>query len=151
MILTEIGADVEAFPSDRHLAAWAGVSPGNRQSGGRRETARTRHGNPWLKGALTEAAWAASRCKSGYLPAQYRRLAGRRGRKRAMVAVAHSLVTDIYYIIAHGTTYQDLGADYFDQRERDRKQQRAGATPRTLGYDVALTPHPPAAPATEVA
>lgn len=151
IILTEIGGDVTAFPSARHLAAWAGVSPGNRQSGGRRKTARTRHGNPWLKAALTEAAWAASRCRQGYLQAQYRRLAARRGRKRAIVAVAHSLVTAIYQMIAHDTTFHDLGTDYFDQRDRDRREQRALATLRTLGYDVTLSPHHPPDPSTEAA
>lgn len=151
VILTEIGPDVHAFPSARHLAAWAGLSPGNRQSGGRRKAARTRHGNPGLKAALTEAAWAASRCRQGYLPAQLRRLAGRRGRKRARVAVAHSLVTIISHLIADGTDHHDLGPPYFDERERDRKQQRALATLRALGYDVALTPHSPSDPLPEVA
>jgi transposase len=151
VLATEIGTDVRAFPTDRHLAAWAGVSPGNRQSGGRRKTARTRHGNPWLKGALTEAAWAASRCKTGYLPAQYRRLASRRGRKRAIVAVAHSLVSIVYHMLAHGTAYQDLGSDHFDQRERDRKELRALAALHALGYDVTLTPHPSTTPTPEAA
>ena len=151
VIVTEIGADVQAFPTDRHLAAWAGVSPGNRQSGGRRKTARTRHGNPWLKGALIEAAWAASRCKTGYLPAQYRRLTGRRGRKRALVAVAHSLVTIAYRLIADGTEYQDLGTHHFDDLERDRKERHALATLRALGYDVTLTPHPDTDPAEHAA
>lgn len=151
VIVTEIGTDVNAFPSDRHLAAWAGVCPGNRQSGGHRKTARTRHGNPWLKSALTEAAWAASRCKTGYLPTQYRRLAARRGRKRAIVAVAHTLVTDIYHMLAHATPYSDLGADYFDRRERDRKEQRALATLRNLGYDISLTPHPSPDPTVDAA
>ena len=152
VILSEIGTDVAAFPSERHLAAWAGVSPGNRQSGGRRKHARTRHGNPWLKAALTEAAWAAARCKHGYLAAQYRRLAPRRGRKRAVVAVAHSLVTSIYFMLLHDIPFADLGGDYFDQRDRDRREQRALATLRNLGYDVALSPRPdPPAPTTEAA
>lgn len=140
IILAEIGTDVLAFPSERHLAAWSGLSPGSRQSGGRRKAARTRHGNPWLKAALTEAAWAASRCKDGYLQAQYRRLAPRRGRKRAIVAVAHSLVTSIYFMLLHDIPFADLGGDYFDQRDRDRREQRALSTLRSLGYDVALTP-----------
>lgn len=151
VIVTEIGADVTAFPTDRHLAAWAGLSPGNRQSGGRRKVARTRHGNPWLKGALTEAAWAASRCHQGYLPAQFRRLAGRRGRKRALVAVAHSLVTILYHLIADGTEYHDLGTDYFDHRDRERKQRRALDQLRRLGFEVTLTPHPATDPTQEVA
>jgi transposase len=152
VILSEIGTDVAAFPSERHLAAWAGVSPGNRQSGGRRKTARTRRGNPWLKAALTEAAWAAARCKHGYLAAQYRRLAARRGSKRATVAVAHSLVTSLYFMLLHAAPFADLGRDYVDQRDRDRREQRALATLPTLDYDVALTPRPePPPPATEAA
>ena len=146
VIVAEIGGTVDAFPSDRHLAAWAGVSPGNRQSGGRRKAARTRHGNPWLKAALTEAAWAAARCRTGYLPAQYRRLAGRRGRKRAIVAVAHTLVITLYHMLAHGTPYRDLGSAYFDERDRDRREQRALATLRALGHDVTLTPRSPQPP-----
>jgi transposase len=151
VILAEIGADVTAFPSERHLAAWAGLSPGNRQSGGRRRAARTRHGNPSLKAALTEAAWAASRCKDGYLRAQFRRLAPRRGRKRALVAVAHSLVTSVYFMLLHDLPFHDLGADYFDQRDRDRREQRALATLRSLGYDVATSPRPATDPSTEAA
>jgi transposase len=140
VIVTEIGSTVEAFPSDRQLAAWAGLSPGNRQSGGRRTPARTRHGNPWLKAALTEAAWGASRCKDGYFPAQYRRLAPRRGRKRAIVAGAHSLITTIYFMLARGSEYHDLGSHYFTERDRTRLEQRARATLHALGFDVTLTP-----------
>jgi transposase len=151
VILSEIGTDVAASPSERHLAAWAGLSPGNRQSGGRRRPARTRHGNPWLKAALTEAAWAASRCKDGYLRAQYHRLAARRGRKRALVAVAHSLVTSICFMPLHDLPFADLGGDYFDQRDRDRREQRALATLRSLGYDVALSPRSSTDPSTEAA
>ena len=151
VIVTEVGTDVDTFPSARHLAAWAGVSPGNRQSGGRRRAARTRHGNPWLKAALTEAAWAASRCHQGYLPAQYRRLAGRRGRKRALVAVAHSLVTIIYHLLANGSEYCDLGTHYFVERDRARAEQRALTTLRALGYQVTLTAQPPTDPVPEVA
>lgn len=151
IIVVELGGDVAAFPSERHLAAWAGLSPGNRQSGGRRKAARTRHGNPWLKAALTEAAWAASRCKHGYLAAQYHRLAARRGRKRAIVAVAHSLITSIFFMLLHDIPFDDLGGDYFDRRDRDRREQRALATLHNLGYDVSLTPRSPTDPASEAA
>ncbi len=151
VILAEIGTDVAAFPTHRHLAAWAGVSPGNRQSGGRRKRARTRHGNPWLKAALVEAAWAASRCKAGYLQAQYRRLAGRRGRKRALVAVAHSLVVSVHHMLARDVPFRDLGDAHFDQLDRHRKQQRALATLRNLGYDVTLSQRPTPDPDTEAA
>jgi transposase len=140
IIVTEIGSSVERFPTARHLAAWAGVAPGNRESAGKQKRARTRRGNAWLKSALTEAAWAAVRCKSGYLPAQYGRLAGRRGRKRAIVAVAHTLVHIVYRMIATGSSYQDLGGDYFEQRDRDGAERRAVATLKKLGYRVELHP-----------
>jgi transposase len=146
IILTEVGAQVALFPSARHLAAWAGLSPGNRQSGGRHKQARTRHGNPWLKAALVEAAWAASHRHQGYLPAQYRRLAARRGRKRALVAVAHSLSTIIYHLLANGTDYQDLGGQYFTDRDRTRTEQRALTTLHALGYHVTLTSTAPPLP-----
>lgn len=145
IIVTEIGPTVERFPTARHLAAWAGVAPGNRESAGKHKRARTRRGNAWLKAGLTEAAWAAVRCKDGYLPAQYGRLAGRRGRKRAIVAVAHSLVHIIYHMIATGRTYQDLGGDYFEQRDRDAAERRAVATLKKLGYRVELHATEPAA------
>lgn len=138
IIVTEIGPTVERFPTARHLAAWAGVAPGNRESAGKQKRARTRRGNAWLKAALTEAAWAAVRCKTGYLPAQYARLAGRRGRKRAIVAVAHTLVHIVYHMIATGSSYQDLGGDYFEQRDRDGAERRALATLKRLGYRVEL-------------
>jgi transposase len=138
IIVTEIGSTVERFPTARHLAAWAGVAPGNHESAGKHKRARTRRGNAWLKAALTEAAWAAVRCKTGYLPAQYGRLVGRRGRKRAIVAVAHTLVHIVYHMIATGSSYQDLGGDYFDQRDREGAERRALATLKKLGYRVEL-------------
>ncbi len=151
IILAEVGPTVARFATARHLAAWAGLSPGNRESGGKRRAARTRHGNPWLKAALTEAAWAASRCRSGYLPAQYRRLARRRGRKRAIVAVAHSLLVVIYHLLDRGTEYVDLGGSYFQQRDPTAVEHRAVADLRTLGYRVTLHRDEPSTPATEAA
>jgi transposase len=145
IIVTEIGSTVERFPTPRHLAAWAGVAPGNRESAGKRQRARTRRGNAWLKAGLTEAAWAAARCKEGYLHAQYGRLAGRRGRKRAIVAIAHSLVHIIYHMIATGSSYRELGGDYFEQRDKEAAERRAVATLKKLGYRVELHPTEPAA------
>ncbi len=153
VILAELGGDLSRFPTPQQLAAWAGVSPGNRESGGKRRAARTRHGNPWLKAALTEAAWAAGRCKEGYLAAQFRRLAARRGKKRAVVAVAHSLIVIVYHMLRDGTEYQDLGTSYFDERDRTAIQRRAVGRLEALGFRVHLEPLAPstAIPKPEVA
>jgi transposase len=140
IILAEVGPDVGRFATHRHLAAWAGMAPGNRQSGGRRRSARTRKGSPWLRAALAEAAWAASHCKRGYLPAQFRRLAARRGKKRATVAVGHSILVIAYHVLARGTTFEDLGGLYFDERDRERVKQRAVHRLEGLGFQVDLTP-----------
>ena len=143
VIVAEVGSDLSRFASHRQLAAWAGMAPGNRQSGGKALTARTRHGSPWLKAALTEAAWAASHCRSGYLPAQFRRLAARRGRKRAIVAVGHSILVIAYHLLTRGTTYADLGSTYFDERDHRAVERRSVARLEALGYRVHLEPRTP--------
>jgi transposase len=145
VIVAELGTDMTRFPSSRHAAAWAGLCPGNNQSGGKRRRARTRKGSPWLKAALAEAAWAAGRCKDGYLPTQFRRLAARRGRTRAIVAVAHSILVIAYHLLARGTTYQDLGTAHLDTRDAERAKRRAIQRLEALGYDVELKPKPEAA------
>lgn len=139
-ILAEVGTDLGRFPTAQHLAAWAGMAPGNRASGGKRRSARTRKGSPWLKAALTEAAWAAGRCKEGYLPAQYRRLAARRGNKRAIVAVGHTILVMSYHILTQHTVYKDLGTNYFDERTREASKRRAIQRLIALGYQVDLKP-----------
>ncbi|MFH1140914.1 MAG: IS110 family transposase [Chloroflexota bacterium] len=145
IILAEIGPEVSRFPTAQHLAAWSGMAPGNRVSGGKRRSARTRKGSPWLKAALAEAAWAAGRCKEGYLQAQFRRLAVRRGNKRAIVAVGHSIVVMVYHLLSEGTTYKDLGNNYFDERTREASKRRAVQRLVALGYQVHLEPLPEAA------
>lgn len=139
IILVEVGLAIQRFPSARHLAAWAGMCPGNRQSGGKRQRAAARKGSPWLRAALAEAAWGASKSKTGgYLPALYRRLAARRGKKRAIVAVGHSILVSCYYLLTRGGTYEDLGETYFDDRDRQAVVRRSVRRLQALGYSVQL-------------
>lgn len=139
VVLAEIGPDVTRFPTAGQLASWVGLCPGNHQSAGKRYSGRTQHGNVWLRQALMEAAHGAARSKRTYLQAQYYRLAARRGRKRAIVAVAHSLVVIIYQMLKRGTRYEDLGSTYFEQRDRQAVTRRAVHRLERLGYHVALT------------
>ena len=140
VIVTEVGVDLSRFPSAGHLASWAGLCPGHHESAGKRHSGRTRHGNPSLRTALVEAAQAAGHTKATYLSAQFHRLAARRGRKRAAVAVAHSILVIVYHLLSRGTTYQDLGATYFDQRDRWAVERRAVRRLEALGYKVTLDP-----------
>jgi transposase len=116
ILVAELGTDLHRFPSAQHLASWAGLCPGNDESAGKRRSGRIRKGNPWLRAALTEAAQAASRSKGRYLAAQFRRLAARRGKKRAIIAVAHSILISVYHLLTRGTVYDELGGDYFARR-----------------------------------
>lgn len=139
-VLAEIGPDMSVFPDEHHLSSWTGICPGNEESAGKRLRSRIRKGNPWLRRALTEAAWAASHTKDTYLASQYRRLAGKRGKKRALVAVGHTILCVIYHLIKHPVIYQDLGADYFDRIDPDRTRRYLVSRLERLGFNVTLTP-----------
>jgi transposase len=139
-IIAECGVDMSRFASASHLASWAGVCPGNNESGGKRRSGRARKGNKHLRAALTEAAWAATNAKDSYLRAQFYRLRARRGPERAQLAVSHSILVIAYSILATGQRYTDLGADYFSRRQDpDEQRRRLVARLEKLGYQVAVT------------
>lgn len=136
VIVSEIGTDMNRFPTADHLAAWAGVAPGNNESAGKRYSGTTRKGDKALNTALIQAAHAASHTKDTYLSAQYHRLAGRRGKKRAIVAVAHSILVIAFHLIQRKEAYQELGSDFFDKRRPDATAKRLIKRLERLGYDV---------------
>jgi transposase len=137
-ILGEIGADMSVFPSANQLASWAGVAPGNRQSGGKRLKAKTTKGNAHLRAALAEVVWAISHTRDNYLCAQYHRLARRIGQAKAIVAVSHSLLVIIYHVLRDKKPYRDLGADYFETRNKEWACRSAVQRLEALGYSVTL-------------
>jgi transposase len=139
-ILAEIGTDTTPFPTHKHLCSWAGVCPGNNESAGKRKSGKTPKGNRWVRGALGEAAWAASHKKDTYLAAQFRRLAPRRGKKRAIVAVGHSQLVAIYYMLQRQTPYADLGAAHFERLDPDRLIRYHLTKLEALGRHLKLVP-----------
>lgn len=145
VILAEIGRDMSRFPTAGHLLAWAGLCPGQSESAGKRKSSRLRKGAPWLKTMLVQCAWAASHKKDSYYKAQFNRLRSKRGPKKAICAVAASMLTAIYHMLKDGTFHQDLGADHFDRRSTEVKAKRLVAQLTKLGFRVELQPFAQAA------
>jgi transposase len=140
VVLAEIGHDMSRFPTAAHLVSFAGLCPRLDESAGKRRSTRVRKGSNWLKGALVSCAWAAARSKNTYARAQYHRIKTRRGAKKAVVAVAASMLTAIYHVLRNNVPYRDLGAQHFDRRDRLRIANRLRRRLEELGYAVQIAP-----------
>ena len=140
VIVSEIGTDMSRFASDAHLISWACICPRNDESAGKRRSTRIRKGSPWLKTTLVQCAWAATRVKNSYLNALFHRIKARRGPKKAIVAVAASILTAIYHMLKDGTMYQDLGPNHIDPHAKERQTNRLVKRLADLGYTVELVP-----------
>jgi transposase len=140
VMLAEIGWDMSRFPTAKNLVSWAGMCPGNNESAGKRRNGKTRKGSRWLRHALIEAAHGAARTKNKYLKTQYHRVAAHRGKKKALVAVGHSILIISYHLLTRAQEYTDLGANYFDERDRSAVQRRCVKRLEKLGYSVQLQP-----------
>jgi transposase len=146
-VLAEIGTDMSVFGDARHLASWAAFCPGNRESGGKRISGKTRKGNRYLRRALCQSAWAASHNKASHLAALFRRVRSRRGEQKAVMAVAHQLLTIIFHVLRDGSMYKELGASHYDQQNKKKTTRRLIERLQRLGYYVTLQPMPTLTPA----
>lgn len=139
ILLAEVGTDLTRFASAKHLASWAGMCPGNRESAGKRQSGKTRKGDRWLRQVLIEAAHGAASTKHTYLGALYRRLSARRGKKKALIAVGHAILVIVYHVIIRHVPYDELGENYFEELNRQRVKQRLVKRLEGLGFNVELT------------
>ena len=130
------------FATPAHLISWAGLCPANDESAGKRRSTRLRKGAPWLKTLRVQVAWNAARARAGYLPALFARLRARRGPKKAIIAVAAAILTAVYWMLRRGTTYQDLGTDYFERTDRQRLATKLVRKLDRLGFTVTLAQRP---------
>ena len=142
-IIAEIGVDMSVFEDARHLASWTGLCPGNRESGGKRMSGRTRKANRYIRRALCQAAWAAAHTKNSFVSAFFRRMQVRRGPQKAVVALAHHMLAIIYNVLKRGEEYVEVGGDFYDQRNKTKTVSRLISRLTKLGYQVALTPTEP--------
>jgi transposase len=140
VLIAEIGVDMTAFPTPKHLASWAGVCPGNNESAGKRRSGKTRKGSKWLRATLAEASLAATKTRNSYLAAQYQRLRSRRGPAKAVTATGHSILTAAWHMLQTGEIYNDLGGDYFTRQNPDRTTKRLVRQLQALGHTVTLQP-----------
>jgi hypothetical protein len=153
-VLAETGVDMSVFGDAAHLASWAGLCPGNRESGGKRISGKTRKGNRYLRRVLCQSAWAASHTKDTHLAGLFRNVRGRRGEQKAIMAVAHQLLVIMFHIIRDGSVYQELGANHYEQRNKPKVTRRLIERLEKLGYSVTLQakePLPAVADPVEVA
>ncbi len=137
-IISEIGIDMSYFPNEQHLASWAGVSPGNNESAGKKKSGKTTHGNKYLIAVLVQCGWAASRTKNTYLSSKYKSLVGRRGKKRALIAIAHKILCAAYFILKDKVEYKELGAEYLESRRKDKVADSLIKKLKEIGYKVSL-------------
>lgn len=140
IVIAEVGTDMTRFPTPGNLISWAGMCPGMNESAGKKKSSRLRQGSPWLRTALVQAAWAATRKKDSYLRAQYYRLRARRGPNKAIIAVAASILKAMYFILRDGAEYKDLGFDYFDRLDKNKVKKRLVQRLEDLGFSVQLGP-----------